>query len=791
MITIDSDYVSYIEKTENKGMENIRTEDIFYIDSSSRQIIVPDSWTAVGTLQDHLAEKVWFAVDRFFDDRDFLVDSNQIMVNYINAASEGYVYNCKKCEDIYVWDPASNEVLEAEPGVAPTGDELQRYNKVLFAWRISQNVTKKTGKITFAVRIGKFTVDIEGSELQVDPEGQDWIWNTTIASLNVLESISSETGLDDEGNEWGIGDIARWFKSIAVAQKYLTAVFNLAGELERVAVGPRGNFQYTYYGSTAPGEYGPISTSSIEPPFVVNNEFQMITTAGTLRVEEAPWKYKLWVNTPTTPVADVLVPIINDGAPTTEDVWSSSKTSAVINNISTADRGYVDSKILATTADGGTTAAWASSPTTSYIQAQFGTSSATAATSGMSASAIIDYVAAQFTTTSSVSSSAGWTSSATKEYIDAQGINVTFVTDETTAPATQTVNMTYSDVENAIINNKLITANYTDTDFVESTGIPIEDINFYISKLAAVNINVDSSYFNGYTYSFLIENGYNSSDTKYAFALYLLKYDDFVLKGGMEDEHFNENPSQAYIKQIGGSSDNNGIGFKTATWNNGEIVAKICSYHNSGSSVVTDGLLTATSNASAKGSGTNQYMYSNGYINGISYIDTTFPNYAGQGTGDKIYIGSNTTLYRANTSSYQSYGSTLLGQITTALPGVIKLSSSNVITKTFINGCVHKISINNFIEFIFKDSGDTTYIGTVNNIDTIVRFNSDDTFTIIKTSGYMLTPTTSDIDKFLKYTNSGFEWQNIPTELPTVTSADAGKVLMVDSNGDWVVGNPS
>jgi hypothetical protein len=43
MITIDSDYVSYIGKTENKGMENIRTEDIFYIDSSSRQIIVPDS----------------------------------------------------------------------------------------------------------------------------------------------------------------------------------------------------------------------------------------------------------------------------------------------------------------------------------------------------------------------------------------------------------------------------------------------------------------------------------------------------------------------------------------------------------------------------------------------------------------------------------------------------------------------------------------------------------------------------------------------------------------------------
>ena len=454
MITIDSDYVSYIGKTENKGMENIRTEDIFYIDSSSRQIIVPDSWTAVGTLQDHLAEKVWFAVDRFFDDRDFLVDSNQIMVNYINAASEGYVYNCG---EIYVWDPASNEVLEAEPGVAPTGDELQRYNKVLFAWRISQNVTKKTGKITFAVRIGKFTVDIDNSEVGVDPEGQDWIWNTTIASLNVLESISSETGLDDEGNEWGIGDIARWFKSISVAQKYLTSFFTLVGELERVAVGPKGDFTWQYYDyNSTTGQYELIPRGpEEEPPFDVPNKFQMITTAGTLTTAEAPWHYKLWINTNTT-VSDVLVPTINDGAPTTEDVWSSSKTSAVINATSTADRAYTDSKILSTTAAGGTTAAWATNPTTSYIQAQFGTSSAIAATSGMSASGIRDYVKAQFTTTSNVSSSAGWTSSATKDYADSRIVN-------NPANTSTSVGLSASAVKDFMSTNYLSTSTIDDT----------------------------------------------------------------------------------------------------------------------------------------------------------------------------------------------------------------------------------------------------------------------------------------------------------------------------------------
>ena len=61
MITINSDYANYIDNG-SIGMENIRTEDIFVVDTSSRAIIVPESWTAVGALQDHFAEKIWFSV---------------------------------------------------------------------------------------------------------------------------------------------------------------------------------------------------------------------------------------------------------------------------------------------------------------------------------------------------------------------------------------------------------------------------------------------------------------------------------------------------------------------------------------------------------------------------------------------------------------------------------------------------------------------------------------------------------------------------------------------------------
>ena len=51
----------------------------------------------------------------------------------------------------------------------------------------------------------------------------------------------------------------------------------------------------------------------------------------------------------------------------------------------------------------------------------------------------------------------------------------------------------------------------------------------------------------------------------------------------------------------------------------------------------------------------------------------------------------------------------------------------------------------------------------------------------------------NDKDKYL-HTNAetgAKEWSNVPSELPTVTSEDAGKVLGVNDSGVWVAANPS
>lgn len=328
MITITSDYVDYLGRdADKKGMENIHTEDIFEIDTSSRQIAIPDSWTALGVLQDAYAERVWFSIDRFFDNIDF-AEATQFLINYVNAASEGYYYSSN---EVYLWDPVNNAVQQITPGsFTPTPEDREVYSKLLFCWTISQRVTKKSGKVTFAIRINNYSQQT-AEELAV--ANDNYIWNSAPASLSVIESLGEDVIMNGD-NEWSINDLSRWFNVIQAAQMTLWAYQSLWAEFDQIAVGPAGNYTYTH---TKFDEAGNLVTEELtenQPPFEVNNVIKEITSEGFITTASINNKYSLWLNTaPTTATDDVhaiSVPLINDSDVSAVDTWSSQKIVAYV-----------------------------------------------------------------------------------------------------------------------------------------------------------------------------------------------------------------------------------------------------------------------------------------------------------------------------------------------------------------------------------------------------------------------------------------------------------------------------
>lgn len=101
---------------------------------NTRHIDLPLSFEELAVQGDHRAERVWFAVDRYFDGKDLADDKKVWVVQFVNAAGE-----------------ASMTSLTKMLGGKFTGDEVD--DKTLrLGWELENDLTKAAGLVTFSLR---------------------------------------------------------------------------------------------------------------------------------------------------------------------------------------------------------------------------------------------------------------------------------------------------------------------------------------------------------------------------------------------------------------------------------------------------------------------------------------------------------------------------------------------------------------------------------------------------------------------------------------------------------------
>lgn len=171
MITSAQEYLANLQKIRD---ENLHTEPlvipadelIYNVDLNARTIDTP---VYLSTETDHIAETVFFAVDRYYETHDLA--QSTCIIQYINAKNESYVY------------------------VVPVFD-LETYadeGKILIPWVIQGHATAAAGTIKYAIRFYHVNV-IERPNDEKEYEF-DYIINTQVAQSRILNGMG-ETYLD-------------------------------------------------------------------------------------------------------------------------------------------------------------------------------------------------------------------------------------------------------------------------------------------------------------------------------------------------------------------------------------------------------------------------------------------------------------------------------------------------------------------------------------------------------------------------------------------------------------------
>lgn len=157
MITTPSDYIKRLEAIQKSvtptiEMIHLGTEPLFIINTDTREITVPPAIHQLGVVSDHNAETIYLQIDRYFDDAD--LSQKTCVIQYINAADEKHLY------------PIAEKYIDEEKG------------KLTFAWKLSGNVTKAAGIISFSVRF-----------YEIENDAYLYNFNTKTASFMISDGL--------------------------------------------------------------------------------------------------------------------------------------------------------------------------------------------------------------------------------------------------------------------------------------------------------------------------------------------------------------------------------------------------------------------------------------------------------------------------------------------------------------------------------------------------------------------------------------------------------------------------
>lgn len=168
MITTAEEYLASLWRIQEDNRPSIALllpsdENIYEVDLEKRIIEAP---SFLSVEKDHRSEVIYFKAPRYFDNMDL---TNAVcIIQYINAKGEGRVYT------VPFYDTTTLSTFDTDGTYVETP-------MILFPWMIDQEVTKKAGDISFAIRF--YIVDSSGTKIVYD-------LNTQPATSKVLHGIT-------------------------------------------------------------------------------------------------------------------------------------------------------------------------------------------------------------------------------------------------------------------------------------------------------------------------------------------------------------------------------------------------------------------------------------------------------------------------------------------------------------------------------------------------------------------------------------------------------------------------